>query len=229
MSKQTDLINVTDAITVSGSNVGIGETAPVMQLHVSGGIAVSSDNSLTQVSRLYEASGLQIDSGDAANNTRPIVFRTGGSERLRIDSAGRVTMPYQPAFNATATAGTTLGTAWATIDYAQLVSQRGSSYNASTYTFTAPISGWYQFNASWTAENNGDVDGTFVFAINGSANSNKGTVSMPNTSSSYDGHVIAACFYLAANDFVRVQRYSTVTTQTRGYNWTGNFSGFLIG
>jgi hypothetical protein len=74
----------------SSGNVGIGETAPVMQLHVSGGIAVSSDDSLTQVSRLYESFGLQIDSGDAANNTRPIVFRTGGTERMRLDSSGNL-------------------------------------------------------------------------------------------------------------------------------------------
>jgi hypothetical protein len=75
-----------------------------MQLHVSGGIAVSSDNTLTQVSRLYESSGLQIDSGDAANNTRPIVFRTGGTERLRIDSSGNLlvgTTGYQTVGPAT--------------------------------------------------------------------------------------------------------------------------------
>jgi len=88
----------------SSGNVGIGETSPVMQLHVSGGIAVSSDNTLTQVSRLYEASGLQIDSGDAQNNTRPIVFRTGGSERMRIDSSGDVLIG-KSAVNSTA-AGT---------------------------------------------------------------------------------------------------------------------------
>ena len=34
MSKQTDLINIPDAITVSGSNVGINEQSPDRQLHI---------------------------------------------------------------------------------------------------------------------------------------------------------------------------------------------------
>lgn len=148
---------------------------------------------------------------------------------LKVNGVGHITTPLQPAFNATATAGTVHGTAWRKIDYAQSVSQRGGNYNASTYRFTAPITGWYQFNASWSAENNSDTDGTFVFAINGNANANKGTVSMPDTGSLYEGHVISACMYLAENDYVEVMRYSTVQTQTRGYNWTGNFSGYLIG
>ena len=36
MSKQTDLINIPDAITVSGSNVGIGTSSPSEKLHVQG-------------------------------------------------------------------------------------------------------------------------------------------------------------------------------------------------
>ena len=36
MSKQTDLINIPDAITVSGSNVGIGTSTPLSKLNVKG-------------------------------------------------------------------------------------------------------------------------------------------------------------------------------------------------
>ena len=81
--------NLAEAMRIDSSgNVGIGTSSPVMQLQSAGGIAVSSDSSLTQVSRLYESFGLHIDSGDAAGNTRPIIFRTGGTERMRLDASG---------------------------------------------------------------------------------------------------------------------------------------------
>jgi len=67
-------------------------------------------------------------------------------EKMRIDSAGRVTMPNQPAFlayltsNATQPGGTNLivGT-WGTLH------NRGGYYNTSTKRFTAPIDGLYEF------------------------------------------------------------------------------------
>ena len=151
------------------------------------------------------------------------------SGRMLINGNGHVLTPYQPAFNATALSSEVLGVGWQAISYNQEVSQRGSSYNTTTSTFTAPVSGWYQFNASWTANSNSDGDGTFAFGLNGSVAANFGTVSMSQTNENYSGHAVSACAYLAANDYVRVWRYSTVATTTRSYDWTGNFSGYLIG
>ena len=231
-----DLTVDTDTLHVDSANnrVGIGTSSPSKTLDVEGQLRIRNGGATGYALLEHGASATATNNwhvGSEGDGTYR--FYNGnfgsGSEKMRIDASGRVTMPFQPAFNATATSSTILGSAWQTVDYAQSVSQRGSSYNSSNYRFTAPISGWYQFNASWSAEDNADSDGTFVFAINGNANANKGTVSMPNTSSGFDGHIISACMYLAANDYVEVQRYSTVQTQTRGYSWTGNFSGFLIG
>jgi hypothetical protein len=58
MSKQTDLINIPDAITVSGSNVGIGTASPTAKLHV---ITSGTDNT----------SGVLIESTDAGSATAP--------------------------------------------------------------------------------------------------------------------------------------------------------------
>ena len=165
----------------------------------------------------------------ATANAGDIYMYTNSYERMRIDASGRVTMPYQPAFNATAGSSTSLGLYWQKIDYSQQVTQTGGHYNATNYRFTAPVNGWYQFNASWSAENNSDIDGTFALVLNGSVYANFGTVSMSNTGANYEGHVISACAYLYANDYVEVFRYSTVNTTTRGFDWTGNFSGYLIG
>ena len=112
MSKQTDLINVTDAITVDGSNnVGIGTDNPTANLDL----------------RLAASAVLNIQGGDGnsknitfTKNTGDTIegkikvyadimsFETAGSEAMRIDASGNVgigTAPstdWRTAFNTTA-------------------------------------------------------------------------------------------------------------------------------
>ena len=96
MSKQTDLINIPDAITVDGSNnVGIGTDSPTGQLHIKGdadmGIRVES------AAGGYSAIGF----GDSVDTVRggityystdnSLQFRGyNNTERMRIDSSGNV-------------------------------------------------------------------------------------------------------------------------------------------
>jgi len=72
----------------------------------------------------------------------------GSAERLRINAAGIVTMPYQPAFLAHPTSTiTNLSTgANNTLAFATERFDQNSDYNNSTYTFTAPVTGKYQVN-----------------------------------------------------------------------------------
>jgi hypothetical protein len=148
-----------------------------------------------------------------------------------IQKSGYITTPLNPAFEAKGDSGAVLSNAnnWQKVPYSQSVTQRGTAYSSGSSRFTAPIAGWYQFNAQWSANNNADIDGTFTFAINGVVGGNKGTVSMPNTGGDYDGHSLAATMYLALNDYVEVQRYSTVSTTSRVNDWQGWFSGHFIG
>lgn len=138
----------------------------------------------------------------------------------------------RPAFRAKAQAGRNeTGTGWAKVIYDNNVYQTGfiNYFDSSQSRFTAPVTGWYQFNAQWNADNNGDSDGTFSLALNGSVASNFGTTSMSNTGGSYDGHCVSACTYLAVGDYVELFRYSTVATVYRGNDWQGWFSGFYVG
>jgi len=147
-----------------------------------------------------------------------------------MNGAGHIQTPNNPAFNVRAEVGQTLGTTWQKIGYNHTLTQRGgSNYSTTNSRFTAPVTGYYQFNATWTANTNADTDGTMTFWINGAVPSNGGTVSFPTTSPNYDGHAMSACFPLSANDYVEVYRYSTVSTTSRNGNWMGFFSGFLVG
>ena len=112
MSKQTDLINVTDAITVSGSNVGIGTSSPSYGLH----LASSTD---AQAAGQFERTGgavvrIQPEGFDAKFGTfsnTPLEFMTNSTERMRIDSSGNLLVGKTsgPNYNAVGVDLTALG------------------------------------------------------------------------------------------------------------------------
>jgi len=93
MSKQTDLINIPDAITVSGSNVGIGTSSPDVALDVIGtttsGIRLKSQESSSNGFNIYNNSATDTA---VLNNpfNGPMLFETANTERMRIDSSGNV-------------------------------------------------------------------------------------------------------------------------------------------
>ena len=61
---------------------------------------------------------------------------------MRIDSAGRVTMPYQPAFDVDLQA---TATSSGVLLFSNVNTNVGGYYNPSTGRFTAPVTGVYMF------------------------------------------------------------------------------------
>ena len=147
-----------------------------------------------------------------------------------MNGAGHIQTVNGPAFNVRGQSGKTYGSGWQKLTFNDNITQRGgSNYSTTNSRFTAPVTGYYQFNAQWSANNNSDHDGTFTFYINGSVPANTGSVSMPDTGGSYDGHVLSCAIQLFASDYVEVYRYSSVGNTSRTNSWQGNFSGFLVG
>jgi hypothetical protein len=84
-------------VTDSSGRVGIGTSSPATTLDVSNVSRYTFDvsNSYTLQTSLNAAgSAFANDYKNAAQH----IWQTSGTERMRIDSSGRVTMPYQPAF-----------------------------------------------------------------------------------------------------------------------------------
>ena len=103
-----DLTVDTDTLVVDAANnrVGIGQSTPDAELHIGDGSG-SSDNTRLRITG--GTSGLStIQLGDTASanigqlqydhSSNFLAVRVNGSERMRIDEAGRVTMPNQPHF-----------------------------------------------------------------------------------------------------------------------------------
>jgi hypothetical protein len=165
---------------------------------------------------------------------------SSGTERMRIDNAGRVTKPYQPGFRAGKSSVAATVATGAIFQFNSVSSggkfNTGSNYNTTTGTFTCPIAGSYYFHSEVILEgvsNNTDLTDLLQITVNGTlvAYSEKRAWYVTNTTGSGAYYVdnISAVLYLSAGDAVRIVNGSAVTvTQHSNVNY-GIFEGYLLG
>jgi hypothetical protein len=226
--------NTTNKLEVSG-NVGIswaGNTFIGMKYNDGNAYKMGMQlNNVTRETLLWSQSS---DSDDK------ITFYTGSgpTERMRITTAGYVTKPYQPAFRAAVSSSISSIADQGAIIFGNAVNNIGNCYNTSNGRFTAPISGMYQFNASFLYEglSNGNACEASIF-LNG-ANSGGlsfgARVKYQADYTGFNGYVSmigSISMYLNSGDYVAIHNISGGTRSVYGSasNVWSNFSGFLIG
>jgi hypothetical protein len=132
---------------------------------------------------------------------------TGGtaSERMRIDSVGRVTMPYQSGFAYGSSEVTVVGSNYILFSGGSYNYNVGSILNLTGGTsgasrVTVPVSGYYSVNVSIM----GSTDGTRIeMFITKNGTNIFGTNSI---SSQYNNAQINGVFYFAANDYLEIYK-----------------------
>jgi hypothetical protein len=137
----TGTLTVVDDVSIEGST-------PTLSL-------ADTDVSNNKVELNYdEFLTIDIDPNNARGNTGLIV-KGDGTERMRLDSIGALTIPNQPAFLAQPAAtiqnlstGANNGLVFGTERFDQ-----NADYNASNGVFTAPVTGKYMFNVTFYLNN----------------------------------------------------------------------------
>lgn len=163
--------------------------------------------------------------GSGASTAAP----TGVPERMRIDSSGRVTIPYQPAFFAYLGSEQSITTALVKVNFQNTLYSVGNNYDTTNSRFVAPVNGLYQFNIGLypypviRVEMYLFVNGTVKQRFQPAFNTSSGTESNPN------GSRASSAFILNANDYVEIY----IESADSGGVWNGGpyssyFNGYLV-
>lgn len=187
---------------------------------------VSVDAGLTTQSMYLQANTTSGDVRVGSYTNHPFGLYTNNVERLRIDTSGYITMPYQPAFSVTRSAGDIASDSIYVGNVVML--NNGSHYNTSNGRFTAPVTGIYAFHCYFMASgstNDTAISGQFWKNGAGLGNSVPYTRANGENFQGMAGHVIIP---LNANDYVQLKN-----SGSSGWYGTGTghnaFSGHLIG
>jgi hypothetical protein len=243
----------------SSGNVGIGVTNPDTPLVVANGMkTVVSDSGIHNAVRMDNSYAAGITAGAAitwqqgGNIKSSIEANTYGSdymsfkvasnvERMKIDAAGRVTMPYQPAFKAYLGADQAFseGTGNVLVGHNYTVFNRGNCFNTSTHRFTAPVDGVYFFYGSAILEafgSNISYRITSKIMLNGAENKSS-LASGQSANEVHDDNEVQISGYvpMSAGDYVEMW-ISVIGTDGNGNIWGStssspwtSFSGHLVG
>jgi hypothetical protein len=197
----------------SGGNVGIGTTSPtaynasmddlvIYNSAGSAGLTLATGNTAATNYLAFAdgTTGTDVYAGyiqyaHSANSMGAYV--SGGTAGWIVDSTGAVTKPNNPAFlayGATDQLNFTGDASAPVVEFSTEVFDQGSDYNNTTDTFTAPVTGRYQFNVSVRVD---DLDtDTYEYGYLRLVTSNRSYYSQINPDgTAYNG--LSYCYHLA--------------------------------
>ena len=233
----------------SSGNVGIGIT-PTSKLTIFGTGAGNArvqiegeggaDPYINFLANNAQHWSLGIDDSDSDKFKIAEHSALGTNDYFVVDTSGRVTMPYQPAFEATVGTsfsgdGSVAGTETFVFSLARV--NVGSHYNTSTGIFTVPVTGLYQFNfflaPGSSSQNHRYFRAQLVKTSGGTSDvifAPHNTISDETDNADYNLVSGGGVVSLSANDTVKIQFGSSLATSNYTfYQDLCSFSGYLIG
>ena len=216
-------LQVTGGAYVSG-NLGIGTTNPSAALHITSPTLQAYFEGSTQGSITLRKTGTTgFNIYTPSSGGLGFYDNVASATRVTIDSAGRVTKPYQPFaravppnnFSISANTETIVNGTWTAL------SNVGNSFNTSGGTFTAPVSGVYSiiWSAFFSASTAVRLD-TYINVNGGTVarteQSKWGTNSVNNVSN------VSTIVALSANDVVTFGVLSNIASSffSTAYPWS---------
>ena len=222
----TDLFNI-----VNGA-VGIHQTSPARQLHI--GASDNTNHEAVIVLNNGGATGYRAGiEWRYEGNTSPrarisvnasdqdIEFDTAGTKRMEIDASGRVTMPYQPAFNAYRSTDPGASNSYNKMNWSATRFNRGNHFDLSNSRFVAPVGGIYWFGITNNQGSGNGVDSWRLYVNGGSRH----IMSYDDNANSWNNSSASLTIELAANDYVEAWWRGD---PDYGADWC-NFYGHLVG
>jgi hypothetical protein len=154
-------------------------------------------------------------------------WSTGGVERMRINSSGYVTKPYNPSFLAyRAGANTAISSGTNSVPLDGTVYNISSSYSTVNTRFTAPVAGTYQFNL---CVNIYSTPGIMMVDLYVNGTEYIGGTRMSNTINGDNNITMSTALYLNVNDYVVPRIYVASNSFISSGVFWNNFSGYLVG
>ena len=156
-----------------------------------------------------------------------------GNEVMRIDTSGHVTMPLQPAFSAqvgTQTTNVPDDASRNTVGFTTQIFDNNGDYDATASTFTAPVAGRYQLNASLYV-NDSDASCTYIRVEIRTSNRDYTYIIDPNYSADRvrDQFTLSALADMDAGDtaLVDIGQFEGAAQMDVPVSAQSNFSGYL--
>tara|TARA_R100001443_G_C3273995_1_gene158712 strand:+ start:52 stop:573 length:522 start_codon:yes stop_codon:yes gene_type:complete len=156
---------------------------------------------------------------------------SSSSTALSIDANGHITMPNQSAFGAYkgSTQNNPALSTLITVTFGTEMFDKNADFDLSTDTFTAPVTGIYQLNASATLQNL-DTDASYYRIVIVTSNRSFWTIVDPNFSADNANfhQSISVTADMDAADTAKVQVFFADGTQQADIGAETYFSGALL-